>query len=84
MLRRAAQRDVPTVAARILGRTACGWPITATSTTSTGITEARLESVSLDREKRIRGFPVQVDGDYIGNHGELDLGIAPGALTIVA
>ena len=49
-----------------------------------GLTEARIESISRDREDRIRGFPVQVDGDYIGDHGELDLGIAPGALTVVA
>ena len=29
-------------------------------------------------------FPVQVDGDYIGDHGELDIAIEPGALTVVA
>jgi diacylglycerol kinase family enzyme len=83
VLRRAAQRDVPTVAARVLAgglRLADHRHIDQ----FTGLTEARLESVSLDREERIRGFPVQVDGDYIGDHGELDLGISPGALTIVA
>jgi len=83
VLRRATQRDVPTVAARMLAgglRLADHRHIDQ----FTGFTEARLESVSLDREERIRGFPVQVDGDYIGDHGELDLGIAPGALTVVA
>ena len=29
----------------------------------------------------LRPFPVQVDGDYIGDHAELELGIEPGALT---
>ena len=29
-------------------------------------------------------FPVQVDGDYIGDHAELELAIDPGALTVVA
>ena len=36
------------------------------------------------REGLIRPFPIQVDGDYIGDHGELEVGIRPGALTIVA
>jgi len=83
VLRRAAQRDVPTVAARMLAgglRLADHRQVDQFS----GFTAARLESVSLDRDDRIRGFPVQVDGDYIGDHGELDLGVAPGALTVVA
>ena len=37
-----------------------------------------------DEDGESRRFPVQVDGDYIGEHGELELGIDPGALTIVA
>ena len=49
-----------------------------------GVTEGRIESVSRDAGGSIRPFPVQVDGDYIGDHGELELGIEPGALTIVA
>ena len=48
------------------------------------VTEARIESVSRDAEGAIRPFPVQVDGDYIGEHGELDIAIEPGALTVVA
>jgi diacylglycerol kinase family enzyme len=31
-----------------------------------------------------RPFPVQVDGDYIGERTELGLRIEPGALTVVA
>jgi diacylglycerol kinase family enzyme len=32
----------------------------------------------------VRPFPVQVDGDYIGEKTHLALNVAPGALTIVA
>jgi diacylglycerol kinase family enzyme len=50
-----------------------------------GITEARVESLSRDpRGDRQRPFPVQVDGDYIGDHTELELEIEPGALSVVA
>ena len=83
MLRRAAQRDVQTIAARVLTDR-----LRITNHRQidhfTGVTRGRLESVSTDREGRIRPFPVQVDGDYIGDHGELDLSIEPGALTVVA
>jgi diacylglycerol kinase family enzyme len=48
------------------------------------VREGRIESVSTDGDGAIRPFPVQVDGDYIGDHGELDLAIDPGALTVVA
>ena len=29
-------------------------------------------------------FPVQVDGDYIGDHETLELGVDPASLTVVA
>jgi diacylglycerol kinase family enzyme len=83
VLRRAAQRDVPTVAVRVLAD-GLRLPDHRHIDHFQGFTKARLESVSLDRSNRIRPFPVQVDGDYIGDHGELDLGIEPGALTVVA
>jgi diacylglycerol kinase family enzyme len=83
MLKRAAQRDVPTIATRVL--------LERLSTSAhrqlehfEGVTTARVESISRDAEGRLRTFPLQVDGDYIGDHTELDLGIEPGALTIVA
>ena len=84
VLRRAAQRDMPTIAGRVLAER---W---ATSRHRQidhfgGITEARVESVSRDPgDERPRPFPVQVDGDYIGDHTELELEIEPGALTVVA
>ncbi len=49
-----------------------------------GVTEGRIESISRDAGGAIRPFPVQVDGDYIGDQAELEIGIEPGALTIVA
>ncbi len=83
MLRRAAQRDVPMIATRVLAsglRTSEHRQIEHFE----GVTECRIESISRDREGLIRPFPIQVDGDYIGDHGELEVGIRPGALTIVA
>ena len=50
----------------------------------TGVTEGCITSTSPDPEGRLRTFPVEVDGDYIGEHHELELGIEPGALTVVA
>src|SRR5215213_5967369 len=83
MLRRAAQRDVPTIAARVLMKR-LRTPLHRQIEHFDTVTECRIESVSKDSDGHIRPFPVQVDGDYIGDHGELDIGIEPGALTIVA
>jgi diacylglycerol kinase family enzyme len=83
VLRRAAQRDLPTIAARVLAR-GLRTPGHSQIDHYDGVTECRLESLSNDAGGRVRRFPVQVDGDYIGDHGELELGIRPGALTIVA
>ena len=83
MLRRAAQRDVPTIAARALSE--------RLATTGhrqiehfEGVTEARIESISTGADGARREFPVELDGDYVGEHSELELGIEPRALTIVA
>ena len=45
-----------------------------------GLTEARIESISRDREDRIRRSRSRSTATPIGDHGELDLGIEPGAL----
>jgi diacylglycerol kinase family enzyme len=83
MLRRAAQRDVPTIMARALSR---GLRLADHRQVDhfAGVTEGRIEAVSKDREGHPRAFPVEVDGDYIGERTELELGIDPGALTVVA
>jgi diacylglycerol kinase family enzyme len=83
VLQRAALRDMPTVATRVLLE-GLRVPGHRQIVHFEGITEARLESVSRDAQGHIRPFPVQVDGDYIGDHGELDLSIEPAALTVVA
>jgi diacylglycerol kinase family enzyme len=82
MLRRAAQRDVPTIMARALTE---GLAITHHRQIAhfEGVTEARLESISTAAGER-RPFPVELDGDYMGEHTELELGIEPRALTVVA
>jgi diacylglycerol kinase family enzyme len=83
MLRRAAQRDVPTIATRVLMKS-IRTPGHRQIDHFDGVAECRVESMSKDAEGRIRPFPVQVDGDYIGDHGELELGIEPGALAVIA
>jgi diacylglycerol kinase family enzyme len=83
VLGRAAQRDMPTIAARVL---ADHFPASKHRHIEhfEGITSGRLESISLDEGGRTRPFPLQVDGDYIGDYTELELGIEPDALTVVA
>jgi diacylglycerol kinase family enzyme len=82
VLRRARQRDVPGIAARVLRPS---WSVTQHRQIDhfAGIAEARIESRSKDAEGGWRRFPVQVDGDYIGDHGELELRVDPGALTVI-
>ena len=43
-----------------------------------------MSSISTDAEGVPAPFPIQVDGDFIGAHAELELAIDPGALTVVA
>jgi diacylglycerol kinase family enzyme len=83
ILRRGTQRDMPFIVARVLGsRTTAGDHRQIDH--FEGLTEARIESRSRDADGSWRRFPVQVDGDYIGDHGELELGLDPGALTVIA
>jgi diacylglycerol kinase family enzyme len=83
VLRRAAQRDMGPIVARVLSeglRASRHRQIEHFD----DITSGRVTSVSTDAEGVARPFPIQVDGDYIGAHAELELGIDPGALTVVA
>ena len=83
VLRRASQRDMPTIAGRVFSerfRPAEHRQIDHAE----GITEALISSASTDEQGVARGFPVQVDGDYIGEYNELKAGIEPRALTVVA
>jgi diacylglycerol kinase family enzyme len=83
VLRRAATRDMPTLIARLFSerkpaathRQIEHFP---------GIVEATVASVSETKDGVIRPFPVQVDGDYIGEKAQMTLRAEPGALTVVA
>lgn len=83
VLRRAKQRDAPFIAARVLGSNSTAGDHRHIDHFE-GLARARIESASKDGDGAWRGFPVQVDGDYIGEHTELELGLEVGALKIVA
>jgi diacylglycerol kinase family enzyme len=83
LLRRAKQRDMVPIASRVLSKrlhVAKHRQIDEFD----DVTKASVRSVSTDEDGVPRPFPVQVDGDYIGEYSELDFSVEPGALTIVA
>jgi len=83
VLKRAAQRDMPTLLPKLFSqrkpavrhRQIIGFE---------GATKAMIESISEDRSGAPRSFQLQVDGDYIGERTRVEIGIEPGALTIIA
>jgi diacylglycerol kinase family enzyme len=83
VLKRATQRDMPTLLPKLFSqrrpavrhRQIAGFE---------GVTGAVIESISEDRSGAPRSFQLQVDGDYIGERTRIELGIEPGALTIIA
>ncbi len=83
VLKRAAQRDMPTLIPRLFSetRTAAGHKQVAHFD---DVTSATVSSLSVDKEGRPLAFPVQVDGDYIGDRTRVEFGVDPGALTIIA
>jgi diacylglycerol kinase family enzyme len=83
VLRRAAQRDMPTLIARLFSESK---PAARHRQIEhfAGVTEATVTSVSETKDGIVRPFPIQVDGDYIGEKTEITLRAEPGALTIVA
>jgi len=83
VLRRAAQRDMPTLISRLFSEKR---PAARHRRIDhfEGVTAATVASISATRDGTPRPFPVQVDGDYIGERTRMDLSVAPGALTIVA
>ncbi len=84
MLRRAALRDMPTVMARCLGGSTRLPAINHRQIDHfEGLREASLRSVATGGGEPVE-FPVQVDGDYIGHVSELEIGIDPGCLSVVA
>jgi diacylglycerol kinase family enzyme len=83
VLRRAVQRDMPTLIGRLLSgkRTAAGHKQVVHFDDVLGAT---VRSISIGKDGAPKAFPVQVDGDYIGDRTEVTLAAEPGALTIVA
>jgi diacylglycerol kinase family enzyme len=83
VLRRAAQRDMPTLISRLFSER---WPASHHRQIDhyEGVTEATISSTSQTGDGTPRPFPVQVDGDYIGERTHMDLAVEPGALTVVA
>jgi diacylglycerol kinase family enzyme len=83
VLKRAAQRDMPTLIPRLFSatRTAAGHRQVVHFD---DVATATVRSTSTDKQGSPRAFPVQVDGDYIGDRTRVELGVEPGGLTIVA
>jgi diacylglycerol kinase family enzyme len=83
VLKRAAARDMPTLIARLFGERGPAAKHRQIEHFA-GITEATVTSVSKTKDGDLRPFPIQVDGDYIGEKTELILRVDPSALTVVA
>jgi diacylglycerol kinase family enzyme len=83
VLKRAAQRDMPTLIPRLFSakRPAARHRQIEHFPSVDGATVA---SASQTRQGETRPFPVQVDGDYIGEKTRIELRVDPGALTVVA
>jgi diacylglycerol kinase family enzyme len=83
VLKRARQRDMPTLIPRLFSQSR---PAARHRQIEhfDGVTAARVESISETGDGIPRPFPVQVDGDYIGERTHMDLAVEPGALTVVA
>jgi diacylglycerol kinase family enzyme len=83
VLRRAAQRDMPTLIARLLS----GGLDAAEHRQIVHFDDVRaasISSLSSDSAGRTRPFPLQVDGDFIGEQARAEIRVEPGALTIIA
>jgi diacylglycerol kinase family enzyme len=83
VLRRAAQRDVPTLVPRLLSGALDAAAHRQIDQVS-AITSASIRSTSTDAAGGLRPFPVQVDGDYIGQLTEIELSVEPAALSFIA
>jgi diacylglycerol kinase family enzyme len=82
LLRRAKQRDMLPIASRVLSNSLHVAKHRQIDEFN-DVTKASVRSVSIDDDGLPRPFPVQVDGDYIGEYTELDFSVEPGALTVV-
>jgi diacylglycerol kinase family enzyme len=83
LLERAKQRDMLPIATRVLSQRLHAGNHRKIDTFEQ-IRSASIRTISNDEDGQPRPFPVQVDGDYIGDYTELDFSVDPGALTVVA
>jgi len=83
VLKRATQRDMPTLIRRLFSEDK---PAARHRQVEhfDDVTMGTISSVSENKDGALRPFPLQVDGDYIGEHTRVELRVDPGALTIVA
>jgi diacylglycerol kinase family enzyme len=83
VLKRAAQRDMPTLIARVFSERRPAARHRQIEHFS-AIASARIASLSETKDGILRPFPVQVDGDYIGERTAVELAVDAGALTVIA
>jgi diacylglycerol kinase family enzyme len=83
VLKRAAQRDMPTLIARLFSENRPAARHRQV-THFDDVASATVESVSAEKDGSPKPFPLQVDGDYIGDRTRIELRSEPAALTIVA
>jgi diacylglycerol kinase family enzyme len=83
VLKRATQRDMPTLVSRLFSESK---PAARHKqvTHFEDVTHAVVETISKDKNGTVRPFPLQVDGDYIGERERIELRVVPAALTVVA
>jgi diacylglycerol kinase family enzyme len=83
VLKRATQRDMPTLISRLFSESK---PAARHRQVEhfDDVTAATVSSISEQKDGTLRPFPLQVDGDYIGDRTRVELRADPGALTIVA
>jgi diacylglycerol kinase family enzyme len=83
VLKRATQRDMPTLIRRLFS---ADKPAARHRQVEhfDDVTAATVSSISEDKDGALRHFPLQVDGDYIGDRTSIELRIDPAALTVVA
>jgi diacylglycerol kinase family enzyme len=83
VLKRAAQRDMPTLIPRLFSEKRPGAGHRQIEHFE-GVKAAGIASISETKDGIARPFPIQVDGDYIGEKTHLALSVVSGALTVVA
>jgi diacylglycerol kinase family enzyme len=83
VLKRATQRDMPTLIRRLFSE---GKPASRHRQVKhfDDVLAGSVSSISEDKSGEPRPFPLQVDGDYIGDRTRVELRADPGALMIVA